>query len=159
MTEEEHTLMITVANRVAVLARIAGLLSSRGYNIESIIGWRTEDPDVYQIHLVTRGTNEQIEQISKQIQKLIDTIKVVDISHDRNSIIYEFALIKIRTHKSRSEILDLAGVFGAKVVDVTQTYVSIDLSGPTQRIDRFLDLMKPFGIKEYIRSGHIAISA
>jgi acetolactate synthase I/III small subunit len=156
---EERTLMITVANRVAVLARITGLLSSRGYNIESIIAWPTEDPDVYQIHLVTRGTDEQIEQISKQILKLIDTIKVVDISHDKDSIIYEFALIKIRANKSRSEILDLVSVFGAKVVDVTRTYISIDLSGPTQRIDRFLDLMKPFGIKEYIRSGHIAVSA
>ncbi len=156
---EERTLMITVANRVAVLARIAGLLSSRGYNIESIIGWRTEDPGVYQIHLVTRGTDEQIEQISKQIQKLIDTIKVVDISHDKNAIIYEFALIKIRAHKNLSEILDLAAVFGAKVVDATRTHVSIDLSGPTQRIDRFLELMKPFGIKEYVRSGHIAINA
>jgi len=156
---DKHTLLITVANRVGVLARIAGLLSSRGYNIESIIGWRTENPDIYQIHLVTFGTRQQIEQISKQIQKLIDTIKVVNISHKKGYWIYEFALVKVQARKGRPEILDLVNVFGAKVVDITQAFVIIDLSGPTQKIDRFLDLMKPFGIREYIRSGHIAISA
>ncbi len=156
---EKHTLLITVANRVAVLARISGLLSSRGYNIESIIGCRTEDPDIYQIHLVTQGTLEQIEQISKQIRKLIDTIKVVDISHKRGYVIYEFALIKVQAGRSRVEILDHAHAFGAKIVHITPACVTVDLSGPTKEIDRFLDLMKPFGIKEYIRSGHIAISA
>jgi acetolactate synthase I/III small subunit len=156
---EKHTLLITVANRVAVLARISGLLSSRGYNIESIIGWRTEDPDVYQIHLVTQGTREQIEQITKQIQKLIDTIKVVNISHKKGYMIYEFALIKVTARKGRSDLLDMANIFGAKIVDVTENHLTIDLSGPTQKIDRFLELMKPYGIREYIRSGHIAISA
>jgi acetolactate synthase-1/3 small subunit len=156
---EKHTLLITVANRVAVLARIAGLLSSRGYNIESIIGCRTENPDIYQIHLVTHGTRRQIEQISKQIQKLIDTIKVVDISHKKGYVIYEFALIKVQARKGKAEILEHAQVFGAKIVHITPAWVTLDLSGPTQEIDRFLDLMKPFGIKEYIRSGHIAISA
>jgi acetolactate synthase-1/3 small subunit len=156
---EKHTLLITVANRVGVMARITGLLSSRGYNIESIIGWRTEDPDIYQIHLVTYGTGDQIEQISKQIQKLIDTVKVVNISHRKGYLIYEFALVKVQVRKSRSDILDLVHVFGAKIVHFTQAYVTIDLSGPTQKIDRFLELMKPFGIKEYLRSGHIAISA
>lgn len=155
---EKHTLMITVANRVGVLARITGLLSSRGYNIESIIGAPTENPDIYQVHLVTSGSHEKIEQIVKQIQKLIDTIKVVDISHKKNFIIYEFLLLKVRSKKNRSEIFDLTQVFGAKVVDVTPNHISIDLSGPTHRIDRFLDLMKPYGIKEYIRSGHIAFS-
>jgi acetolactate synthase-1/3 small subunit len=156
---EKHTLLITVANRVGVMARITGLLSSRGYNIESIIGWRTEDPDIYQIHLVTYGTGDQIEQISKQIQKLIDTVKVVNISHRKGYLIYEFALVKVQARKSRSDILDLVHVFGARIVHFTQAHVTIDLSGPTQKIDRFLELMKPFGIKEYLRSGHIAISA
>jgi acetolactate synthase-1/3 small subunit len=156
---EKHTLLITVANRVGVMARITGLLSSRGYNIESIIGWRTEDPDIYQIHLVTYGTGDQIEQISKQIQKLIDTVKVVNISHRKGYLIYEFALVKVQVRKSRSDILDLVHVFGARIVHFTQAHVTIDLSGPTQKIDRFLELMKPFGIKEYLRSGHIAISA
>ena len=155
---KKHTLLITVANRVGVMARITGLLSSRGYNIESIIGCRTENPDIYQIHLVTYGTREQIEQITKQIQKLIDTIKVVNISHRKGYLIYEFALIKVQTRKSRSEILDQVHDFGAKIVDITQANMTIDLSGPPQKIDRFLDQMKPFGIKEYLRSGHIAIS-
>ena len=155
---KKHTLLITVANRVGVMARITGLLSSRGYNIESIIGCPTENPDIYQIHLVTHGSREQIEQITKQIQKLIDTIKVVNISHKKGYLIYEFALIKVQTRKSRSEILEQVHDFGAKIVDITQANVTIDLSGPPQKIDRFLDQMKPFGIKEYIRSGHIAIS-
>ena len=155
--KDKHTLTITVANRVGVLARIAGVLSSRGFNIESIIGWSTENPDVYQIHLVTLGTPGEIEQITKQIHKLIDTIKVADISHQKKHLIYEFILIKVRTGRNRQEILDLAAAFGAKVVDIARTAVRLDFGGPVHQVERFLDLMKPFGIKEFIRSGHIAL--
>ena len=154
---EKHTLIITVANRVGVLARISGLLSSRGYNIESIIGCRTENPDVYRIQLVVGGTQEQIEQISKQIQKLIDTIKVVTISHKKEDTIYEFVLAKVPTRGGRGEILDLVNVFGAEVVDISATFMTIDVSGPTRKIDRFLELMKPYGVREYLRSGEITI--
>lgn len=155
---EEHTIIITVVNRVGVLARIAGLLSSRGYNIESIIGAPTENPDIYKIHLVVCGTEERVEQVTKQLNKLVDTIKVVDISHKKNYIVREFILIKVKALKSRSEIFELIDVFKAKVVDVTRTQITIELSGPPQKIERFIDLLRPYGIKEFVRSGTVAVS-
>ena len=155
---EKHTIIITVANRIGVLARIAGLLSSRGYNIESIIGAPTENPDVYKIHLVIKAADKKIEQITKQLNKLIDTIKVTDISHEKNYIIREFLLIKVKAMKNRSEIFELINIFKAKVIDVTRTHITIDLSGPSLKIERFIDLLRPFGIKEFVRTGTIAVS-
>ncbi len=155
---EKHTIIITVANRVGVLARIAGLLSSRGFNIDSIIGAPTENPDIYKIHLVVGGTEQRIEQVTKQLNKLIDTIKIVDISHEKNYIVREFILIKVNAQKNRSEIFELINVFKAKVVDMTRTHITIDISGPTLKIERFIDLLKPYGIKEFVRSGKIAVS-
>lgn len=155
---KEHTIIITVANRVGVLARIAGHLSSRGYNIESIIGAPTENPDIYKIHLVVSGTEERVEQVTKQLNKLVDTIKVVDISHNKKYIVREFILMKVSGLKNRSEIFELIDVFEAKVVDVTRTHITIDLSGPTLKIERFIDLLRPYGIKEFVRSGNIAVS-
>ncbi len=154
---EQHTIIITVANRVGVLARISGLLSSRGYNIESIIGAPTENPDIYKIHLVIAGTEEQTEQVTKQLNKLIDTIKVIDISHIKNYIIREYLLIKVKAQK-RSEIFELMGVFKAKAVDVTPLHITIDLSGPPLKVSRFIELLRPYGIKEYVRTGNVAIS-
>lgn len=154
---ERHTLIVTVANRIGVLARISGLLSSRGFNVESIIGCRTENPDIYRIQIVLEGTREQIEQLSKQIQKLIDTIKVVCFSHKKEDTIYEFVLAKVPTREGRGEILDLVKAFGAEVVDISRACLTIELSGPTRKIDRFIDLMKTFGLREYLRSGEITI--
>ena len=155
---ERHTIIITVANRIGVLARIAGLLSSRGYNIESIIAAPTENPDTYKIHMVVCGTNERIEQVTKQLNKLIDTIKIVDISHKKNYIVREFILIKVNALKSRSEIFELIDVFRAKVVDVTRSHIIIDLSGPVLKIERFIELLRPYGIKEFVRSGTVGVS-
>ena len=155
---EKHTIIVTVSNRVGVLARVAGLLSSRGYNIESIIAAPTENPDIYKIHLVVCGTNEKIEQVKKQLNKLIDTIKVVDISHRKNYITREFILIKVNAIKNRSEIFELIDVFKAKVVDVARDQITIDLSGPTLKIERFIELLRPYGIREFVRSGTVAVS-
>lgn len=155
---EKHTIIITVANRIGVLARIAGLLSSRGFNIDSIIGAPTENPDIYKIHLVVGGTEQRIEQVTKQLNKLIDTVKIVDISHKKNYIVREFILIKVKAQKNRSEIFELINVFKAKVVDMTRTHITIDISGPTLKIERFIDLLRPYGIKEFVRSGKIAVS-
>jgi acetolactate synthase-1/3 small subunit len=154
----EHTIIVTVSNHVGVLAKIAGLLSARGYNIDSMIASPTENPSIYKIHLVIEGTYQKIEQVAKQLNKLIDTIKVVDISHKKNYIIREFVLIKVSTLKNRSELFELIKLFEAKVIDVTQSCITIDLSGPLLKIKRFLELLKPFGIKEFVRSGSIAIT-
>jgi len=134
------------------------LLASRGYNIESVIGAPTENPDIYKIHLVVIGTEERIEQVTKQLNKLVDTIKIIDISHKKNYIVREFILIKVNAAKNRSEIFQLIEVFRAKIVDVTQNHITIDLSGPPRKVERFIKLLKPFGIKEFVRSGEVAVS-
>jgi acetolactate synthase-1/3 small subunit len=154
---KKHSIIITVMNRLGVLSRITGVLSSRGFNIESIIAAPTENPDIYKIQLVVCGTNEKVEQIIKQLYKLIDTIKVVNISNKKNYIVREFALVKVNTAKKRQEIFELIDVFKAKVVDVTRTHITVDLSGPTPKIERFINLLKPYGIKELVRSGHVAV--
>jgi len=154
----EHTIIITVSNRVGVLAKITGLLSGRGYNIESIIAGPTENSDIYKIHLVIKGSDQKIEQVTKQLNKLIETIKVVDISHRKNYIVREFLMITVSTQKKRTELFELINLFEARVIDVTQTYITIDLSGPLLKIKRFIDILKPFGIKSFVRSGSIAIS-
>lgn len=155
---EDHTIILTVANRIGVIARIAGHLSSRGYNIESIIAAPTESPDIYKVHLVVRGDEGKLEQVTKQLNKLIDIIKVVDISHRKNYIVREFMLIKVNSQGNRSELFELIDVFKAKVVDMTRTHMTIDLSGPAQKIERFIDILKPYGIKEVVRSGKVAVS-
>lgn len=155
---ERHTVIITVNNRVGVLARISGLLSSRGYNIDSIIGAPTENPEIYKIHLVFISTEERMKQVTKQLNKLIDIIKVVDISYKKNYLVREFILIKINASNNRSEIFELVNVFNAKLVDVTRTYVTIDLSGPPLKIERFIELLVPYGILEFVRSGCVAVS-
>jgi acetolactate synthase-1/3 small subunit len=155
---EKHTIVLTVDNRVGVLARIAGMLSSRGYNIESIIGAPTERPDIYKVHLVVCGTDERIEQVTKQLNKLVDTIKLVDISHRKNFIVREYILIKVKADKNHSKIFELIEVFKANVVDVSKKHITIDLSGPEKKIERFIEMVKPFGIKEFVRSGTVAVS-
>ena len=154
---KKHSIIVTVMNRLGVLSRITGVLSSRGLNIESLIAAPTENSDIYKIQMVVCGTNEKVEQIMKQLSKLIDTIKVVNISNKKNYIVREFALIKVNTVKKRQEIFELIDVFKAKVVDVTRTHVTVDLSGPTLKIERFINLLKPYGIKEFVRSGHVAV--
>ncbi len=154
----KHTIIITVANRVGVLARITGLLSARGHNIESVIAAPTENPNIYKIHMVIWGTEEKVEQITKQLNKLIDTIKVVDISRKKNYLVREFILIKVNASKNRADIFELINVFEARVVDVTRSHITVDLSGPTLKIERFIGLLKPYGIKEFVRSGDIAVS-
>ncbi len=157
--EEKHTIIITVLNSVGVLARISGLLSQRGYNIESIIGAPTEDSDIYKISLVVIGTEEKTEQLTKQLNKLIDTIKVVDISHKHNYIIREYIIVKINiTSKNRSDIFRLVEVFSAKVLDITKNHMIMELSGKPRKIDRFIDLLTSHGIKEYVRSGEFAMA-
>ena len=156
---EQYTIVVTVLNRIGVMARITSLLSARGYNIESVIAAPTENPDIFRVHLVLWGTEKRIEQVVKQLHKLIDTIRVTDISHTGNYIIREFVLVKVNGNRgSRNDIFNLVDVFNAKLVDVGTEQIVIDLSGPRKKIDRFVELLKPYGIREMVRSGCVAIS-
>lgn len=156
---EKHTIIVTVTNRVGILARITGLLAQRGYNIESAIAAPTENPDVYKIILVVMETDENIEQITKQLNKLIDTIKVIDISHRDNYIVREYIILKVGiTPRTRAEVLDLIRVFEARLIDLATDHLIVELTGHVRKIDRFIELLKPFGIKEFVRSGEFAMT-
>ena len=156
---KKHTIIATVTNRVGILARVTGLLAQRGYNIENAIAAPTENPDIYKIILVVKGTEEQIEQVSKQLNKLIDTIKVVDISHENNYIVREYIILKVNINKkNRNEALKLMDVFSARPLDVDNNTITMELSGRARKIERLIALMKPFGINEFVRSGEFAIT-
>lgn len=156
---EKHTIIITVLNSIGVLARISGLLSQRGYNIESIIGAPTEDPNVYKISLVVKENEEHIEQIIKQLNKLIDTIRVTDISHKDNYIVREYIILKVEVNeKNRNNFFDLARVFNANLIDVALEHVILELAGTPRKIDRFIEMVRPYGIQEYIHSGEFAMA-
>ena len=147
-----------VDNEPGVLARVAGLISGRGYNIDSLSVAETLDPGVSLITLVTTGSMDIIEQIIKQLRKLINVIKVVDLS-ETNFVERELVLIKVRAEaKSRAEILRIVDIFRCKVVDVSSRYYTIEVTGSEGKIKALLELMTNFGIEEIVCTGRIAIA-
>jgi acetolactate synthase-1/3 small subunit len=156
---ESHIISVTVENRFGVLARIAGLFSARGYNIDSLCVAETEDPSVSRMTIVVKGDEKILEQIYKQLNKLIDVIKVQDLTKEEH-IERELALIKVNTanFNERQEVMQLVNIFRAKIVDVGKKTLTIEISGSNSKIRAMLDLLKGFGIKEVIRTGRIAIS-
>lgn len=155
----QHIISILVENKFGVLSRVAGLFSGRGFNIESISVGTTLDPSMSQITITTMGDDRIIEQIIKQLNKLIDVIKVVDLS-EKDYIVRETALIKIHTSRSedRSEALRITEIFRARVVDSTPTTYTIEITGDENKIDAIINLLRPLGIKEIVRTGKIAIA-
>ena len=158
MNEEKHTISLLVDNQPGVLSRIAGLFSGRGFNIESLCVAATTDPLISRITLVTSGNYMIIEQITKQLNKLVNIIKVYDLT-GTDFIEREIALVKVRTKpEHRAEILRLADIFRGRVVDVSSTHYVIEVTGTQEKLGAFLKLLKPMGIKEIARTGSIALS-
>jgi len=154
---KQYVISVKVENRFGVLARVASLFSARGYNIDSLTVSATEQEDVSIMTIVVRGDDRVIEQVKKQLNKLIDVIKVIDF--DGCPIIRrELLLARVDTSKStRHEIIELCGIFDARIVSVTPKSLTVELAGASESIDDFIALVKPFGIKEIVRSGPIAI--
>jgi acetolactate synthase-1/3 small subunit len=153
-----HTISLLVENRHGALSRVANLFSSRGYNISSLTVAETEDPTVSRMTIVVAGEEDILEQIVKQLNKLIDVIKVIDFI---DQPIFERELLLIRVDASRSnrrDILDLCDIFGARIMGVVQKAVTIELTGTTASIDDFIAVVKPYGVKEIVRSGAVAIA-
>jgi acetolactate synthase-1/3 small subunit len=158
MIEEKHTISLLVDNQPGVLARIAGLFSGRGFNIESLCVAETMDPLVSRITLVTSGDELIIEQINKQLNKLVNVIKIHDLT-GTDFVEREMALIKVKARPGhKAEILRLADIFRCKVVDVSSTHYTIEVTGTGEKLAALLDLLKPMGIKEIARAGSIALS-
>jgi len=149
-----------VDNKPGVLARVSGLFSGRGFNIESLSVNETLDPTMSQMTIVTRGDDRIIEQIDKQLNKLVDVIKVIDFhSKESNYIDRELILIKVSVDdKKRSEILSIIDIFRAKVVDVSHNCYTIEITGDEKKISAAINLFRPLGIKEIVRSGKAAMS-
>jgi acetolactate synthase-1/3 small subunit len=153
-----HTLSLLVENRHGALSRIANLFSGRGYNISSLTVAATEDETVSRMTIVVAGEEEILEQIVKQLNKLIDVIKVIDFI-DEPIVERELLLARIDTSKSnRHEIIEISDIFKASIVSVSQKSLTVEMSGSSASIDDFLSMVKPFGLKEVVRSGAIAIA-
>lgn len=153
----KHTISVLVENEFGVLSRVSGLFSGRGFNIESLSVAPTLEDSISRMTIVTRGDDQILEQITKQLNKLIDTIKVIDFT-DQQYVERELALIKMTAEgDSRAEVLRLADIFRAKVVDVTPKSYTLEITGAPAKIDAILELLAPIGIKELVRSGPVVL--
>ncbi len=154
----KHTISVLVENKFGVLARISTLFAARGFNIDSLSVGETENPDISRMTIVVKGDDSVLEQVEKQLNKLIDVIKVSNFM-DTQYIQRELALIKISVNKSnRTEVIQIINIFRAKIVDVSNESVIAEITGDEEKIDAFLTLLKPFTIKEMCRTGIIAMS-
>ena len=156
-TEHLHIISALVANRPGVLAHVAGLFSSRAYNITSLTVGETEKSEVSRMTISVRGDDATLEQIRKQLGKLIDTIKIQDYS-GRDHVQRDLLLVKVTAPASkRGEIFELCEVFRGNVVDIGTRHVILEISGPEAKIEAMLQLLRPYGIKEVARTGRIAM--
>jgi len=147
-----------VENRTGVLARIAGLISAKGYNIDSLSVGETLDSTVSRMTLVVHGDEWVIEQVVKQLNRLIDVIKVIDLTEEE-FVERELVLVRVNAEPAaRAEILRIADIFRAKVVDVTPVTYTLELTGDEKKLDAFVELLKPFGIQEFAKTGKVAIA-
>lgn len=153
----KHTLAVLVENKSGVLSRVAALFSRRGYNIDSLAVGVTEDPEVSRITLVVNGDDRVLEQVTKQLNKLVDVIKVSDFGGD-DAVERELALIKVAADKdNRAEIIQIAGIFRARIIDVAPKSMTIEVTGDEGKVDAIAKLLRQFGIKEMVRTGKIAV--
>jgi len=154
-----HIISILIENEAGALSRVAGLFSARGYNIESLTVAPTEDPSLSRITLVTSGSEEIIEQINKQLNKLVDVVKVMDLTEGPH-LEREMLLIKVRAKggEQREEVKRLADIFRGHIIDVTDTTYTIELTGVGEKVDAFIQALDASAILETVRSGVSGIS-
>jgi len=146
-----------VENKFGAFNRVAGMFAAKGYNIDSLSVGPTEEEAISRMTIVTRGDDQIIEQITKQLNKLIDTIKVVDLTFE-NFVERELVLVKVQsTQSSRSEIMQIAEIFRAKVIDISPKSLTLEATGSQQKVDAIIKMLKPFGIKELARTGRVAL--
>jgi acetolactate synthase-1/3 small subunit len=153
-----HTISVLVENKSGVLARVAGLFSGRGYNIDSLNVAETEDATVSRMTIVARGDDRVLEQITKQLNRLVDVIKVTDLTSE-DHVDRELVMIKVSAQPgNRSEIIHIADIFRANIVDVSHETLIIRVTGDEDKIEAMINILGPYGIKEIARSGKVAIA-
>ncbi len=152
-----HTISVLVENKFGVLTRIAGLFSGRGYNIDTLNVAPTQDPSASRMTIVTRGDDATLEQIVKQLNKLVEVLKVIDF-REGEYVDRELILVKVSVDsKSRAEVMQITDIFRAKIVDVQPKSVTIEITGSEDKVEKFIDLMKAFGILDLTRTGKVAM--
>jgi acetolactate synthase-1/3 small subunit len=152
-----HTLSALVENKFGVLTRVAGLFSGRGYNIDTLNVAPTQDPNTSRMTIVTRGDDATVEQIVKQLSKLVDVLEVTDF-REYEYIDRELVLIKVKVDsKSRAEVMQITDIFRAKIVDVQPDSLTIEITGNEGKVEKMIDLMKSFGILDLTRTGKVAL--
>ena len=152
-----HTITVLVENKFGVLTRVAGLFSGRGYNIDTLNVGPTHDPNTSRMTIVTRGDDATIEQIVKQLNKLVEVIKIVDF-RDGEYVDRELVLVKVAVDsESRAEVMQITDIFRAKIVDVQPKSLTIEVTGNESKVEKFLHLMKSFGILDLTRTGKVAL--
>ncbi len=151
-----HTLSVLVENKPGVLARVAGLISRRGFNIDSLAVGPTESPDMSRITLVLDVDELVLEQVTKQLNKLIEVLKIVEL--DPDSVRRELILVKVSaTAETRSQLIEIIQLFGAKAVDLTSEVITVEATGSPAKLDALLSLLEPYGIRELVQSGLVAV--
>jgi acetolactate synthase-1/3 small subunit len=152
-----HVLSALVQNQPGVLAHIAGMLASRGFNIDSLAVGETESADLSRMTFVVHGDDAELEQVRKQLDKIVTVVKVIDISSE-DFVERDLMIIKVNAEPSqRTEIALLVEMFRGRVVDITHSSLMIEISGQESKIEAFIELMRPYGIKELARTGRIAL--
>ncbi len=155
---QRHILSILVLNKPGVLTRIAGMFSRRGYNIESLAVGPTEDPGVSRMTVVVGAEATNVEQVVKQLNKLVHVLKIVELDRD-DRVSRELQLVKVTANaESRSQIIELADVFHAEIADVDHDSITIELAADPERLNSLVDLLEPYGIRELVRTGTIALA-
>jgi acetolactate synthase-1/3 small subunit len=153
----KHTLVALMEDKPGVLNRVVNMFSRRAFNIESLTVGHTEQPHISRMTVVVDGTNTDVEQVVKQLYKLIDVLKVSDVTHDK-SVMLDLVLIKVATNRdTRGEVVQLANIVGAKIVDLAQDSLILQIADEEEAIDSFVALLRPFGIKEMVRTGRVAM--
>lgn len=152
-----HVISVLVSNKPGVLARVAGLFSARGFNIESLAVGETEDPAVSRMTIVVPGDETILEQVRKQLSKLVDTLKVQDF-RETPCVIRDLMLIKVKAPAAkRGEIIEIVNVFKAQIVDMAEKTLIVEITGEEDKIDRFIRMLRPYGIVEMMRTGRVAM--
>jgi len=153
-----HTLSVLVENKFGVLTRIAGMFSGRGFNIDTLNVGPTLDPSTSRMTIVVRGDDSVLDQVTKQLRKLVDVIELQDFSDDQ-SVDRELVLLRVSVNpQSRAEVMQLCDIFRAKIIDVQRNNLSIEVTGDESKISKFIFLMEPFGISDLTRTGKIALA-
>ena len=152
-----HTISVLVENKFGVLTRVAGLFSGRGYNIDSLNVGPTQAPDTSRMTIVTRGDDATLEQIVKQLHKLVEVLEVQDF-RDYEYIDRELILVRVAVDfKTRAEVMQIADIFRAKIVDVQSDSLTVEITGNEGKVEKFLELMNSFGVRELTRTGKVAL--